>query len=87
MSFPPIEDLIRLPDGTYWYGENRVIIENGRIDITDAAARARLISVGELYEIISCNLFKANIDDANERLDCARIISDVIENRLVERSA
>lgn len=37
-----------------------------------------LDTVGQINEIISGMLFSANIEDANERLECAKAIADLI---------
>jgi hypothetical protein len=81
-----MDEVMGKPDGTYHYpGGIQVIKATGRIDVTDEDARARLIHAGELYEIITANLFAENITSADERMECARTISDLIEERLKAR--
>jgi hypothetical protein len=85
-ELPPLPDretLHALPDGTYEYAEGmQVVVRSGSIKITDAKARAFLVHPGDIYDIISGNLFVANIANADERYECAKIISNVIEQRL-----
>ena len=40
-----------------------------------------MTSVANIYEIITANLFAANIEDANERLDCARQIASLLDKQ------
>ena len=43
------------------------------------------ITLLELYEIISANLYAQNITDAQERLATARVILAVIEDRITPK--
>ncbi len=45
------------------------------------------VSFGEIYDIISSNLNAGNIGDANERLQAAMIIAELIESRKETRDA
>lgn len=81
-----IEEAAKLPDGTHDLPNGiRIVKGNGIIDITDEAARSQLVRTLELYEMITCNLFPENINDASERMALARMISNVIEERLAAR--
>ena len=81
-----MKEVMDKPDGTYHYPCGIQVVKcSGRIDLTDEVARAKLVNEGELYEIISANLFPENIRNADERMDCARRICNVVESRLKER--
>lgn len=43
------------------------------------------VDVLELYELLSSMLFEANVGDANERLEAAQAIHDLIESRMADK--